>query len=187
MQIKKILLPLLLLVLTTHTTSAQDVPLQKLQQQIHNHPHQDTFLVNRFNDWGALKTISLKQRDSIISVALALAKKIKYTRGMMDAQLILADVSSDMGNNEQAMNLLQQVYTTAVSKEDKEYQVKALSAIGRRKALTTGDTTAIDDYLKAEKIAQGIPDKKILANAQLSLGGIYVIFFANYPKGMEWL
>jgi signal transduction histidine kinase len=187
MQIKKILLPLLLLVLTTHTTSAQDVPLQKLQQQIRNHPQQDTFLVNRFNDWGALKTISLKQRDSIISVALALANKINYTRGMMDAQLTLSDVSSDMGNNEQAMNLLQEAYTTAASKEDKEYQVKALLAIGRRKALTTGDTTAIADYMKAETIAQGLPDKKILANTQLYLGGIYVIVFANYPKGMEWL
>lgn len=168
-------------------TLAQDAKLQKLQQQIHNHPQQDTFLVNRFNDWGKLKTVSLKQSDSIASIALALAKKINYTRGILDAQLILANVKSDMGDNDQAMNLLQQALTIAEGKDDKEYQVKVLLARGRRIVLTTGDTTAIDDYLKSESIAQTLADKKILANAQLSLGGLYVIVFPNYPKAMGWL
>ena len=165
----------------------QDQEVIKLQQQINQHPQQDTFRVNRLNDLAAIISLGAQQRDSIANEALALSKKINYPRGIMRALQNLANTRAEQGENQQALALMKQAYALAEKNEDKEYQVIMLLTMGRITGLTVEMQQAINYYFQAETIAKDLPDKKWLARCQSAIGNRYLIAASNYPKSMEWL
>jgi tetratricopeptide (TPR) repeat protein len=166
---------------------AQSPEAIKLQQQILQHPQQDTFRANRLNDLSVRTSMSFDGRDSAASEALAISKKLDYSKGILNALRNLSTIKSAQGEIKEAMSLLRQAYNIAEKEKDKVTQVIILQDIGYLKEQTNEGKTAIDELLKAEAIAKELPDKKLLASCQRAIGGFYYIIANNYPLAMEWI
>jgi tetratricopeptide (TPR) repeat protein len=156
------------------TATAQSPAAKKIIRQLEQHPQQDTFRVNHLLRLTVDKSIPFTQIDSLESEALAISKKINYPHGIIASSLNLSIDKLSIGKTEEALDLLQKAYTLAKKEGEKLLEVKCLYQIAGIKNSTADSKQAIDYYLKAEDIAQGLPDKSTLANIQYTLGDEYL-------------
>src|SRR3978361_105426 len=86
---------------------AQDAQVEKLKQQIKQHPQQDTFRVKHLNSLGKIYFIPVAKLDSIDNEALLISRKINYLTGEGYALVNLAALKLQKGDKAGAVTILQ--------------------------------------------------------------------------------
>ncbi len=181
-------IPLILLFITAFLKlAAQDYQTEKLLLLLNKNNQQDTVRVNLLNQLTENSTMSVEQRNAFVNEALFISRKLKYLQGEGYALVNQASVKLTVGENAGSFQLLQRAYSIAEKLANRELSVSVLLAMGDTKAKTAENKHAIAYYLKAEAIAHGISDKKILANSQRVIANFYDVSLTDYPKAFEWL
>ncbi len=185
---------LLLIFFSGLSSYAQNTDLDKLKQSLEKLPKQDTAYVNlinrfvrNFNRTSDTTYIKSGTLDSLSQEALTLAKKIDYKGGVFESMFSLIELKLNRGNINSALAIAEESYAKAVELNDKEWQSSSLLYLGNILSFANEPTASLEKMLKAEELARELTNKKILANAERSIGTAYSHVFANYPLGMEWL
>ena len=175
----------MLILVNAGSLFAQD-DVSKLENQLKQHTEQDTFRVNRLNELGRVTSLSPDHIDSIANEALSISKKINYPAGEGYALINLASVKSQK-DKPAAFAMLQQARAMAQKNGDNTLQVNVLLSMGRVKLKTAENSQVLGYYLKADSIAQTLPDKSLLSGVQRSIFSFYLSSVSDYPKAMEWI
>jgi signal transduction histidine kinase len=186
---RKILLLSLLLISSLYAV-AQNSALQKLQQELAKHPQQDTIYLHRIAHFIFYDTLfsqlTTEQKDSLHTVRVDIARKLNNTDETMYALVGKAYFKAAMYEDSQATALAQQAYAMSVKANNKWTQENALFVLGEVKQ-STNPQEGMNDLLKAETIAESLPDKDFLVQCQSTIGDYYNSFLHNSAKSMEWL
>ena len=186
---RKIFLSSLLLISSLYVV-AQNKALQKLRQELAKHPQQDTVYLHKIAHFIYYDTLfsqlTTEQKDSLHKVRLNIARKLNNTDETMYALIGIAYFKSVMYQDSEAIDFAKQSYNLAIKQNNKEIQANALFVIGEVKQ-STNPQEGMNDLLKAEAIAQGLPNKPFLFQCQSSIGDYYNAYLHNSAKSMEWL
>jgi two-component system NtrC family sensor kinase len=182
----KKIIPAFFILLCIRQAYGQDQQTKKLQQQLKEHTQADTFRVNRLNELGQIPGLSAGKLDTVANEAYDISKKISYIKGEGYALINLVDLMFLKSEKQKALSLLQQAFAIAEKTGDKTLLAFYYLRIGKAYAQTTENKQALAYTLKAESIAQTLPDKKFLSTCQRAVGSLYQNSLSDYPKGMEW-
>ncbi len=182
---KKVLTVISLLVVVLQVLG-QDAQVEKLKQQIKQHPQQDTFRVNHLNLLAKSTTIAAGQLDTLANEALSISQKINYAVGEGYSLINLATLKVQKGDKPGAFILLQRAQLIAEKEGDGVLQIGVLLGMANAQSQTENQQK-LNYYLQAEAIAEKVPDKAILARVQRFVSSFYQNSLSNYPKAMEWV
>jgi hypothetical protein len=87
----------------------QERQIKQLEQQIANHPQQDTFRVNRLNKLAQFLSLSAGKADTFATEALSIAQKLNYDRGQGLALVNQGLTLLRFGKRQQVPSILQEV------------------------------------------------------------------------------
>jgi two-component system NtrC family sensor kinase len=177
----------LLLLIDAVTVFGQNAYVEKLEKQLKQHTQQDTFRVNRLNELGQVATFAPEHIDSLANEALTISKKINYPTGEAYALINIAAVKAQKSSKQDAYATLQQVYTMAENSGDNTLMVNVLLNMGRVKTQTADNQQALGYMLKAETLAQTLPNKSLLSRSQRTISSFYMNSVSDYPKAMDWI
>jgi len=94
---------LIILIIFSYRAHAQSYEIDRLRQQLREHPQQDTFRVNRLNDicniFGWVR-LSSDEVDQLASEALSISRKLGYTKGEGYALVGKARAKCGVGDTE---------------------------------------------------------------------------------------
>ena len=172
---RKLILALLILLLYINA-SAQKSRLQELQDQLANHPQQDTFRVNRLAEIAQSREMSTAGRVSAAEEALLLSRKLDYKVGESQALIALSQTKDIAA----AIDLIKQALTVAEKSGNNKQISRVLSLFGLSLASTEQKELALHYLLNGVAVAQSANDNSQLAFAQQSLSQYYGIFHADY-------
>ncbi|HEX5150632.1 MAG TPA: ATP-binding protein [Parafilimonas sp.] len=183
---RKILLPLLLIVLSVKVMSQVSM-VEKLSDQIKNHPQQDTARVNLLNQMIILNALPAREIEVLAKESLAISRKAGYTTGEGYALLGLGTINTALGNYDVSARYLQQADSIANTTVDEELGIYVLAQHARIKTLTGASKDGLADYLRAEQAAMKTGNKQLLSYCQRIIAGTYQTSFSNFPKSMEYI
>ncbi len=144
---------LLLLTLFSFKAISQVSEVEKLQNQIKNHPQQDTTRVNLLNQMIILNALPASEIETIAKESLLISRKTGYAEGEGYALLGLGAISYSMGNYDTGSQYLQQADSIAAQTASQELRIYVLAQKAHGKNLTGSSKDAIDDLIKAEDLA----------------------------------
>ena len=178
---------LLLLILLSVRAMSQVSQVEGLQNQINNHPQQDTVRVKLLNEMVMLNALPVNEIEALAKESLLIAQKTGYADGEGYALFGLGTINNALGNYDASAKYLQQADSIANKKGNEELLIYVLMQKGRRKSLTGNSKEGLADYLKAETAAIKNGNKKLLAYCERSIAGAYQNSFSNFPKAMEYV
>jgi len=168
------------------TAYGQQHQIRQLEQQIANHPQQDTFKVNRLNKLALIVSVSAGKRDTLSTEAIVISRKIGYTTGEGFGLINKGMAASALGSRAQIPGLLKQVRAIIEKNGDQELlsmywilQGREMAQIDNRKALAY--------YLRADSIAERLHNKTLTVLCQRIVSSTYGTVLGDFPKGMEWI
>ncbi len=182
---KKLLLFLFLTACFIHS-NGQELVINKLRQQLKEHPRPDTFRVNRLNQLALSGSLSTAQIDTFANEALLISRKIGYQLGEGYALVGQALSLSSKGKKAQMYVLLNQASAIAEKTGDKVLLVNVLYGFGRAKQ-QTDNKQSLAYYLQADSVAEKLTDKKVIARMQRIVAASYQTSLSDYPKAMDWV
>ncbi|MBS1747800.1 MAG: tetratricopeptide repeat protein [Bacteroidetes bacterium] len=180
----------ILLSAVTLTAPAQLITYQQFQKQLINHPQQDTFYVNYINYFlsqdNITNIISPLHADSLAFLALTVAKKLNYIRGIVRSTMNVAAIKFYLGETQQSFNWAQQADSMVIKNGYTDMKANIFMLMGTIES-DINPSESLNYFLKADSIAENLQNKFLLALCQRHLGFIYVYRLANYPKAIDWL
>ncbi|HEX3386105.1 MAG TPA: hypothetical protein VHS53_12990, partial [Mucilaginibacter sp.] len=182
---KKVLVVLLFLCSAALETVGQDALVTKIRKQINRHPQSDTFRVNRLNQLAALD-IPASEKDSLSQQARRISHILNYTIGEGFALINQASAAGLRGNQSEQLKDLQQALSIAEKIRNKPLLVIALMASSQA-MISTKNKLRLKLLMRADTIAETLPDKKLLASCQVAIAAFYETSLSDYPKAMEWV
>jgi len=168
------------------TAYAQQREIRQLEQQIASHPQQDTFRVNRLNKLGQIPSISNGKVDTVATEALGIAQKLNYDIGKGFALVNKGLALLGTGKRELVPPILQQVKLMADRTGDQELRARYWH-LTYRLNIQQDNQKALSAALKADSIADKLPDKRLDASLKKDISSIYATSLSNFPKAMEWM
>ena len=173
----------LLLFTVTIIAAAQDIPVDKLKNELANHTEQDTFRINRLNDLATSTAFNSEEREKYADEALAISDKIGYTIGKGNALMLLGTVKLNEGKLDESTLMFRKADSIAKKSGDLELQANVLW----RMASGISDVAQGEALLlKADSIAKLTGDFKLQVNVSSHVGGFYQNRVTNYAKAMEY-
>ena len=166
--------------------SAQEQDIKRLDQQLKEHPRQDTFRVNRLNELASISSLSIGKIDSLGTEALSVSRKLNYAEGEVYALLVMADVTYQKNKILQAKSMYQQALSLAEKIADKTCLANVLLSIGNFKRFISENKEAMSYSLKAEAVAQTTRDKKLISKCQFCVSRLYQVSAGDYARAMDW-
>src|SRR5688572_10899775 len=109
---------LLVLVTLFLKLAGQEILIKKIENQLAEHPQQDSFRVNRLNHLAQLYDVPVGRRDSTAREALKLSRKINYPNGEAVALINLAMASNEKGERQRGDSFSKQALTVAQTQDD---------------------------------------------------------------------
>jgi len=182
---KKLLLFLTLIVCCVEVYS-QEHQIRQLEQQLKDHPQIDTFRVNRLNELAQIPSVSPARIDTIATEALSISQKLSYPLGEGFALANKAFAASQLGKRQQAADLLKQLYVITEKTGDQELLAFYWFLEGRV-SLQIDNKKSLAYYLRADSIAEKLPNKIITARYKRSISSMYGVSLGDFPKAMEWI
>ncbi|HLX91742.1 MAG TPA: ATP-binding protein [Puia sp.] len=163
---------------------AQSYEIQRIKEQLADHPQQDTFRVNRLNAIGnSMVRLSSDQLAKIADEALFISRKLKYTTGEGYALMVKARANYYAGNIEAGKTLLTQADSIARENNDQTLQIWVLSRFSG--CYDEQDNKRSLDYaLKAEKAAEKVGNTALLSWMENTVATEY-ISMSNCSQGLE--
>ncbi len=174
-----------LLVVYIGGAHGQQRQVRQLKQQLSEHPQADTFRVNHLNELGAMYSINTAGRDTFSAEALAIAQKIRYKYGETFALVNQATALSQEGHREKAIMVLNHARALMANVNDDQVLVRYWITMARISA-QIDNQKSLSCFLKADTLAEKLPNKKLLAIVQRAVGSAYANSLSNYPKAIEW-
>lgn len=181
----KHLLILAALVFCFATVYSQERQIRQLEQQIANHPQQDTFRVNRLNALAQISSVPPKKQDSLSTEAIAISQKIGYPTGEGFGLISKGLAAFVLGKRDQMPVTLSQARVIAERTGDQELLALCWQLEGRLNS-QNDNRKALACYLKADSIAERLPNKELTARMKRIISSMYAVSLSDFPKAMEW-
>jgi signal transduction histidine kinase/tetratricopeptide (TPR) repeat protein len=163
----------------------QDMELIQLQQAIQQHPQQDTIRVNLLNALGNSRALQGDEIEKLASEALVISRKTRYAKGEAYALLNMSAARLQLGNRQEAVQLVQQADSIAKQTGDQELIAYVLLGMGKVHQ-QVNNNTALNYNKRAEAIALKTNNKKLLFTCQNDIASIYQNSLSDFPKAMEY-
>jgi len=178
---------LIILIIFSYRAHAQSYEIDRLRQQLREHPQQDTFRVNRLNDicniFGWVR-LSSDEVDQFASEALSISRKLGYTKGEGYALVGKARAKCGVGDTEAGTALLHEGDSIAKKTGDRELELRVLLRLAG--CYQANDyRLSLDLALKAEQLAQTIGNRVLLSKTQTFIGLTYW-GLSDYARAMEY-
>ncbi len=164
---------------------SQEHLIQRLEQQLKDHPQADTLRVNRLNKLGEMFSLTTGKRDTLSAEALVIAQKLSYYNGEAFALFNQAVALTQAGHREKAILLLNRA-APLLGKVNDELLVRYWFSMGQAD-MQADNQKALFYLLKANNLSEKLPDKELTARIQRTMSGFYNTSLSNYPKAMEWI
>jgi len=168
------------------TAYSQERQIKQLEQQIASHPQPDTLRVNRLNELAHIPSVSPGRADTFATEALTISRKIGYVTGEGYALVNKAAMAFELGHKEQMAALTQQIYPIAQKTGDQQLVAYYFFLEGRAH-LQNDNKKALLYYLKADSVAEKLPNKSVTARYKRVIASAYGVSLSDYPKAMEWI
>ena len=182
---KKRLLVCIITVLVIKS-SAQEILIKKLENQVALHSQQDSFIVNRLNQLAQLYDLPVGRRDSIATESLVLSRQINYPNGEAVALISLALVNNEKGDSQKADSLSKRALAIAENLGDPWTLAQVLKGAGSYKAFASEAQPALAYFSRAEAISQENNFTDLLSLIQAEISGVYSASLSDYSKALEW-
>jgi signal transduction histidine kinase len=167
------------------TAYSQERQIKQLEQQIASHPEQDTFRVNRLNELAQISSVTARKQDSLSTEAIAISRKIGYAAGEGYGLINKGMAAFLLGSRDQMPVMLSQARAIAAKTGDQELSALCWNLEGRSNNQNNNKKT-LASYLKADSIAERLPDKQLSARMKRIISNVYAVSLSNFPKAMEW-
>src|SRR6185437_11310127 len=141
---------------------------------------------NRLIELLRFSGITATEQEAFANEALTISRKIKYASGEGSAINALGSFKFFRGQKSDGMALMRQALTISETIHDDALRVHVLLNIGNAWNRNADNKQAIAYMLKAEAIAQKLPDKTLLAQCQTRVSLLYSVSLSDYPKAMDW-
>src|SRR4051812_44600212 len=159
--------------------TSQSFEIEKIKDEINNHPQEDTFRVNRLNEFGkSIEGLPISEREKVANEALAISRKIKYTLGEGYALQHLGVTNALMGKRQEAAVFLNRADAIARKIGDQELGAYVLLRMGQNYQ-GNDNKKALQYELQAVETAQKTGDKALLSLCQRRLAGLYQISLSD--------
>jgi two-component system NtrC family sensor kinase len=166
--------------------TCQNREVEKLKQELSQHPQQDTFRVHRLNDLILSQDLPPDEIEKLANEALSISRKTGYAVGEGYAILNLGHAQNMMGNKPEALLLLHKADSIAQKTGEQDLLVMALLETGATKQQIADNKEVLAYYIKAEEIAQKSSNKSLLSNCQRMISDHYENSFSDHAKAMEY-
>jgi serine phosphatase RsbU (regulator of sigma subunit) len=163
---------------------AQQVNTDSLQKAV-NAAKEDTNKVNSYNDlsWYTKNGGNFNKADSFGRLALNLAEKLNYKKGIGDACMSIGNVYDNRGDNASALEYYNKALLIRKTIGDVYGQASALNNIGNVYDGQDNYSRALEYYLQGLAVAEHSGDKGHMAMLYGNIGNVYSLT-REYDKAL---
>jgi two-component system, NtrC family, sensor kinase len=166
----------------------QSFEIEKLREQVKNHPQQDSFRVNRLNaicnNFSSAR-IPVEDIEKFSTEALNISRQINYVEGEAYSLISKARAAYASGRKEESARLLYQADTIATTLGDDDLHLWVLIRLAAC-FQSTDYRQSLNWALKAEELAQAIGNKVLLSKTQTFVGASYW-GLSDFAMAMEYV
>ncbi len=166
--------------------NAQDVTVQKIKNELDQHPQEDTFHVNRLINLSFSLAYSMAERKQLSAEALRISRAIGYRRGEGIALTNYAYNLFRLGNKKEGDSLLREAESFALKSGNPELMGVAYYRKGLSISASTGGKEALDYLKKAQTLFENSKNYERVLDVQTQIGNYYVGKGSNYALAMEY-
>ena len=179
---------LFIFVIVSLFAHSQSFEIEKLREQIKNHPQQDSFRVNRLNEVCnnfSSARIPVEDIENFSTEALNISRQIGYVKGEAYSLISKARAAYASGKKEESARLLFQADSIATKIDESDIHLWVLIRLAACYQ-STDYRQSLDWALKAEELAQALGNKVLLSKTETFVGAAYW-GLSDYARAMEYV
>ena len=181
---KKILSLAVLVLFIIHAT-AQNTTVERLKQELKNHPQQDTFRINRLVELCGTGSLSIAELQSTANELVSVSRKAGNAVGEGYGYVYLAAAKANKEGGPDVLLLLDKA--DSIAKKTGSHELLTTMLIKKSNYQSNTDSkAALATIMQAEEAAQSSGNKTLQSKTQYYIGGLYMNSMADYPRSMEY-
>lgn len=186
LNMKGTIIVFLLVFNSLHLVAQQDLYLKKLGVYSHRMTMKDTVLVNKINDVAQDSVYSNASKAlQYARISLKISNNLEYDQGAANALLTMSRAKIYLNDYDSALYFAQESLRHAKKSHSSLEVVKAHEMIGNVHFYTQSYDKAVDQYLTAVKLGEGVNEKNSIT-AYSSLGLVFMKT-QNIKKAKEYI